>query len=149
MSDDDTVDSPTGNNGQAPDGKFTPGNGIGHRFARGNKHGRGNPTAIRMHEGRMQFLDAIHAGTLAALARKLQVSALEGDLEATKLLLGYALGRPQQAVELSGPDGTPLGLNVGAVTTIVLNALAGPEHAEMRVRIAGQLMRLGGDGDRA
>ena len=141
--DDETVDSAPGNNGQAPDGKFTPGNGIGHRFARGNKHGRGNPTAIRMHEGRMQFLDAIHAGTLAALARKLQVSALEGDLEATKLLLGYALGRPQQAVELTGADGEPLGINFAAVTTIVLNALAGAEHAEARVRIAAQLMELG------
>ena len=71
------------------------------------------------------------------------MAALEGDLEATKLLLGYALGRPQQAVELTGADGEPLGVNFAAVTTIVLNALAGPEHAEARVRIAADLMRLG------
>ena len=40
MSDDETVDSPAGNNGQAPDGKFAPGNGLGRPFAPGNKHGR-------------------------------------------------------------------------------------------------------------
>jgi len=129
-----------------PSGRFAVGNRLGRPFVAGNKHGRGNPTAIRMYEGRMQFLDAIHEGTLAALARKLQVAALEGDMEATKLLLGYALGRPQQAVELTGADGEPLGVNFAAVTTIVLDALAGPEHAEARVRIAARLMELGDAG---
>ena len=49
----------------------------------------------------MQFLEAIHEGTIPALAKKLQVAALEGDLEATRLLLGYALGKPTQAVEFA------------------------------------------------
>ena len=149
MSDDqDTPSDPPGNGvggdgrTHTPGGKFAPGNGLGRPFAAGNKHGRGNPTAIRMHEGRMQFLDAIHEGTLAALAKKLQVAALEGDMDATRLLLSYALGRPQQAVEVSGPDGSPLGLNVGTITTVILNALSGPEHMEARVRIAADLMRL-------
>ena len=43
---------------------------------------------------------------------------------------------------MSGPDGSSLGLNVGTITTVILNALAGPEHAEARVRIAADLMRL-------
>lgn len=118
----------------------------GH-FAAGNKLASGNPRAKRMYELRRQFLDAIADGTIAALAKKLQVLALQGDMDATKLLFDYTLGRPSQAVELSGPDGEPLGLNIGAVTTIVLNALAGPEHAEARVKIAADLMRLG-DADR-
>jgi hypothetical protein len=125
-----------------PAGKFAPRNGLGQRFAKGNKHGRGNPLAVKMHEGRMQFLDAIAAGTLPALAKRLQVAALEGDLKATKLLLSYCLGRPQQAVELTGAGGEPPGAGFAAVTTVVLNALSGPEHAEVRVRIAADLMRL-------
>lgn len=144
---DGTVDSPVGNNGQAPDGKFAPGNGIGHRFAPGNKHGRGNPTAIRMNEHRQQFLDAIDAGTIPALAQRIQAGALSGDEFSVKVLLDYCLGKPAQAVELTGADGEPLGVNFAAVTTIVLNALAGPEHSEARVKIAAQLMELG-DADR-
>lgn len=149
MSDDrETAVSPVPNDGQAPDGKFAPGNGLGRRFEPGNKHGRGNPQALRMHEHRMQFLEAINEGTIPALARKLQVDALKGDEFAVKVLLDYCLGKPAQAVQLSGPDGEPLGVNFAAVTTIVLNALAGPEHAEARVRIAAQLMELGGDAER-
>lgn len=113
----------------------------GH-FAPGNKLASGNPNAKRMHELRRQFLEAIADGTIAALAKKLQVAALQGDMDATKLLFDYTLGRPSQAVELTGADGEPLGLNIGAVTTIVLNALSGPEHAEARLRIAADLMRL-------
>lgn len=143
MSDDqDTVDSPVTNNGQAPDGKFARGNGIGHRFAKGNRMGRGNPNARRIHELRVKFLDAIHPDTIPALARQLQAAALRGDMDATKLLFDYCLGKPSQAVELSGPDGEPLGLNFGAVTNVVLGALSGPEHAEARVKIAADLMRL-------
>jgi hypothetical protein len=146
MNDDDPIVSPGGNdgngNGQAPNGRFLPGHGFGRRFEKGNRLGRGNPQAIRMHEHRMQFLEAIHEGTIPALAKKLQVAALEGDEFATKMVLDYALGRPQQAVELSGPDGSPLGVNIGQMTMIIMNALAGPEYAEARVRIAADLMRL-------
>ncbi len=143
MSDDEHEVSPGGNDDHTPAGKFAPGNALGHRFAPGNKHGRGNPTAIRMHEHRMQFLDAIDAGTIPALARRIQAGALSGDEFSVKVLLDYCLGKPAQAVQLSGPDGEPLGVNFAAVTTIVLNALAGDEHAEARVRIAAQLMELG------
>lgn len=148
MSDNGHVDSPAGNNDHTPAGKFAPGNGIGHRFAAGNKYGKGNPTAVRMSEHRIQFLDAVHEGTIPALVRKLQVDALKGDEFAVKMLFDYCLGKPSQAVELSGPDGESLGVNFGAVTTIVLNALSGPEHAEARVRIAADLIKLDGDGAR-
>ena len=147
MSDDEHEVSPGGNNDDhTPAGKFAPGNALGHRFAPGNKHGRGNPTAIRMHEHRMQFLDAIAEGTIPALAKRLQVAALNGDEFSVKVLLDYCLGKPAQAIELTGADGEPLGVNFAAVTTIVLDALAGPEHAEARVRIAAQLMEIGDAG---
>jgi hypothetical protein len=136
------VVSPPGNDGHTPDGKFAPGNGVGRRFEKGNRMGRGSPTAIKMNEYRRAFLEALDPRVIPALAGRLSKDALQGDLEATKVLLGYAMGRPQQAVELSGPDGAELGINVGAITTVVLGALSGPEHAEARVRIAADLMRL-------
>ena len=40
------------------------------------------------------------------------------------------------------PDGEPLGINFHAVTAVVMGALAGPEYAEARVKIAADLMRL-------
>lgn len=131
------------NDGHAPDGKFVAGNGVGHRFEKGNRFGKGNPTARKMHELRMQFLDAVHPDTIPALARGLQVKALkEGDEFAIQTLLSYCLGKPTGAIELSGPDGEPLGINFHAVTAVVLNALAGPEHAEARIKVAADLMRI-------
>ncbi len=114
-------------------------------FGRGNKAAAGNGNARRMQEYRRMFLDAIHPETIPTLARRLQAEALQGDKDAMKLLFDYVMGKPSQAVELTGADGSPLGVNFAAVTTIVLDALSGPEHAEARVKIAGDLMRLGGD----
>jgi hypothetical protein len=130
------------NNGHAPDGKFTAGNGIGHRFEKGNRFGKGNPNARRQHELHQAFLDAIHPDAIPALARRLQAQALSGDLDAAKLLLDRCLGRPSQMVALTDADGGSLGINVGAITTVVLSALSGPEHAAARVKIAADLMRL-------
>lgn len=125
--------------------------GLGHtpagKFAPGNRFGKGNPNARRMHELRQQFLDALDAGTVPALAQRLRSDALEGSEFAIKLLLEYAIGKPSQAVELSGPDGESLGLNIGAITTIILGVLSGPEHAEARVRLADQLEAMSDAGD--
>jgi len=117
-----------------------PERGPGGLFAKGNKLAAGNPQAKRMAELRGQFLAAIHPGTIPALARKLQHDALKGDEFAVRVLFDYALGKPSQAVELSGPDGSPLGLNFNAVTAIVLDALAG--DPARRIEVAARLMEL-------
>jgi hypothetical protein len=89
-------------------------------------------------------LEALDPRVIPALAGKLSKDALTGDLEAAKVLMAYAMGRPQQAaaIELSGPDGEPLGINFHAITAVVMGALSGPEHAEARVKIAADLMKL-------
>ncbi len=110
------------------------------KFAPGNRFGRGNPQARRHHEFRMQFLDAIAEGTIPMLAKRLQIAALGGDLDSTKILLDYCLGKPAAAVELSGPNGEPLGVNFHAVTAIVLDALAG--DPARRIEVAARLMEL-------
>ena len=88
----------------------------------------------------MQFLDAIHPETITAVAKKLQVQALSGDMDAIKLLLDYTLGKPQQAVALTDGDGGPLGVNFHAVTAIVLNALA--DDPAKRLEVAARLMEI-------
>lgn len=131
----DDADKPA-SNGRLPDG----------RFGLGNPGGRGNPNARKMYELRRALVDAATPKVVAGLGRKLAMLGLQGDVQAAKLYLEYVVGKPPQAVELTGADGEPLGVNFAAVTTIVLNALAGPEHAEARVRIAAQLMELGDAG---
>ena len=98
-----------------------------------------------MHANRVQFLEALDPRVIPALVGKLSREALGGDMEATKVLLGYACGRPQQAVELSGPDGSPLGLDVGSITMIILSTLAGDEHASARFALAARFKELADD----
>jgi hypothetical protein len=50
-----------------------------------------------------------------ALIRNLHALAMTGDLEAAKILLGYTYGRPRAQVELSGPDGGPMEVDVSVV----------------------------------
>jgi hypothetical protein len=110
------------------------------KFAPGNRLGRGNPNARRVHELRLQFLDAVHPDTIPALARRLQVQALNGDLDSMKLLLDYTLGKPAQAVALTDADGGPLGFNFHQVTAVVLDALA--DDPARRIEVAARLMEL-------
>src|SRR3954468_11494102 len=90
-----------GRPGHTPDGKF----------ARGNKLASGNPVAKRMYELRRALLDAADAGTVQRVARKMGELAAGGDVAAARLYLEYTVGRVPQAIELSGPDGSPIGLD--------------------------------------
>ena len=133
-----------GGQGEAVVSHVTNVGGGGHttagKFAPGNRFGRGNPQARRHHEFRMQFLDAIAEGTIPMLAKNLQIAALGGDLDSTKILLDYCLGKPGMVVALTDADGGPIGLNFNAVTAIVLDALAG--DPARRIEVAARLMEL-------
>lgn len=101
-------------------------------FGRGNKAASGNGNARRMQHFRRLFLDAIDPETIPALARRLQEEALQGDRDAMKLLFDYVMGKPSQAVELTGEDGAPLGLGLD------LSRLADDELDQLR-NIAAKL----------
>jgi hypothetical protein len=88
----------------------------------------------------MDFLNAIDPRTLPALARRLQAQALRGDMDSIKLLIDHTLGRPAQAVALTGADGESLGFNFHAVTAVVLDALA--DDPARRIEVAARLMEL-------
>ena len=119
-----------GSNGRGPGGRFAPGN----RLAQGNLVNR------RMYYLRARLLSAISPAAIEAAGRQLCAQAEAGDLAAIRVLLDYAVGRPPQAVALSGPDGEPLGTDWGRVQAALTEALA--PFAEARVAVALKLRGL-------
>src|SRR3954466_6916760 len=81
------------------------------RFGAGNRFGGGNPNARRMFDLRKALLDSAKPEDVQAVGAKLAELAMAGDVQAAKLWLEYTVGKPPQAVELTGPDGSALGLD--------------------------------------
>jgi len=107
-------------------------------FTKGNKLGRGNPVAKRSHELRKVLLDTTSAADVERVGRKLYEMALDGDVQAAQVWLSYIVGKPTQAVQVSGPDGKALGVQV--IVAAVLKAL-GP-YPEARLAVAGKLAAI-------
>ena len=74
------------------------------KFLPGNRCGRGNPHYRRLAANRTAFLEAAGPEQVKALAAKLLEKALAGDVEAARLVLGYAIGRPQPAADPDRAD---------------------------------------------
>src|ERR1700680_4032660 len=69
------------------------------RFAPGNRGGTGNPFARQVAGLRKAFLQGITVEDLAAIAAALLAKAKQGDVAAAKLVLAYAIGKPQATVD--------------------------------------------------
>jgi hypothetical protein len=113
------------------------------RFATGNGFGRGNPHLRRVHALRARLLEVVDEDAVGRLGRKLLELAEGGDLEAAKVLLAYALGKPPASVALTGPEGEPLGPDWGRLQSTILGALGA--FPEARVAVALELRRLADD----
>jgi hypothetical protein len=74
------------------------------RFVKGNQGGPGNPHCRLMAQLRMEFLRALTPDKMAAFADKLHALALEGHLDAGRLLLRYSIGQPLPAVDPDDVD---------------------------------------------
>lgn len=122
-----------------PRGDGKPGRLGNGRFGPGNAFSRGNPLNRRMFHLRAALLAAIDRQTIEAAARELGKQAAAGDLAAIKLLFDYCCGRPPQALEISGPDGEPLGSD--RREAIVLEALGEVDPAA-RLALARKLKEL-------
>ena len=85
-------------------------------------------------------------GAVQRVARKLVVLAEDGDVQAAKLWLEYIIGKPPQALELSGPDGEPLGLDWPRLQSVLLGALS--RFPEAKVQVALALRGLAADDSR-
>jgi hypothetical protein len=69
------------------------------RFAKGNPGGPGNPFARQVAELRQAALAAVTPETVHAILAKMAERALAGDVQAAKLVLAYAVGRPGAAAD--------------------------------------------------
>jgi hypothetical protein len=116
-------------NGRSYDGRFAPGNQIS----------QGNLGNKRMKELRRALLDSATPEAVREVGEALQEMARGGDVAAAKVWLDHVIGKPVQAVELSGPDGSALDLSTIVGTIMV--ALG--DMPEARVKVAAAFRRLG------
>jgi hypothetical protein len=74
------------------------------KFLRGNRCSLGNASSRKMAQLRGAFLEDIDGPKLRQLAAKLFSMAVSGDLEAAKLILFYALGKPRECPDADRLD---------------------------------------------
>ena len=65
------------------------------RFAKGNKGGPGNPFGRHLAQRRQVVAEAVSEEDLRQILAVLVAKAKEGDVPAAKLVLQYAVGKPQ------------------------------------------------------
>jgi hypothetical protein len=99
-------------------GYFLPGN----RRAAGSVGG-GNPNTKRMGELKRALLDCGSVEAVQELYRVLMDAARDGDVQAAKLLLDHLVGRPSQAIELTGSGGDPVRVDMASLTAVLLSSL--------------------------
>jgi hypothetical protein len=111
----------------------------GGRFGPANKHGRGNPLARRQYELRQMLLEAVEPKDVQDIYNVLLKATLGGDVQAARLVLEYALGKPAQALELTGAEGSRLGGDL-TLQAVIVSALAG--FPEARLAVAAELRAI-------
>ena len=80
------------------------------RFAPGNAISQGNLGNKRMKELRRALLECATEEKVKAVEESLHELAVGGDVAAAKVWLDHVVGKPVQALEVSGPDGQALNL---------------------------------------
>ena len=80
------------------DAKAASGRDANGRFARGNPGGPGNPYTRQTALLRQVVQDELNEVELRIVLQRLKALALGGDVQAIKLILAYAVGKPQNAV---------------------------------------------------
>jgi hypothetical protein len=110
------------------------------RFTTGNPGGAGNPNLKRVHALRNMLLAKVTDADFDEVLEKLIGMAKGGDLDAIKELLNRLLGRPVAAVEVSGPDGEALGVNLADVQLAVWESLK--DEPAARQKVAAGLRKL-------
>ncbi len=78
------------------------------RFTKGNKGGPGNPSMRRVAMLRKAAQAAVSEEMVRDIMAALAVRALTGDLSAAKLVLAYAIGKPEAAGDLDGDEAEEL-----------------------------------------
>jgi hypothetical protein len=124
--------------GRAPNGQWAP----------GNRAALGNPNNRKMHQLRAALLDSAKPEDVQAVGAKLAELAKAGDVQAARVYLEHVIGKAPQSVELTGPDGSALGLDWQRVEAAVLAALQ-PFGDQARFAVALALRGVVTDAGRA
>ncbi len=74
------------------------------RFAKGNPGGPGNPYSRQVANLRGALVGAVTEDDFKAIAEKLVERAKSGDVPATKLLLIYTIGKPEDPINQDDLD---------------------------------------------
>lgn len=72
------------------------------RFGEGNKAAKGNPVTRRHHELKRAMMEAVTPEMLLGVMRSMVKAALQGDVQAARLVCEYTVGKPKERVELTG-----------------------------------------------
>jgi hypothetical protein len=118
------------------------------RWAPGNRASQGNANNRRMARLRAALLDSATPEDVRDVGAKLAELAKGGDVAAARVYLEHVIGKAPQSVELTGPDGSPLGLDWGRVESAILAALT-PFGEQARFAVALALRGIVTDADRA
>jgi hypothetical protein len=76
----------------------------GRPFEVGNTYGRGNPFFRKQAEVRKAILDDLGVDAIRKLMRKLYDQAMGGDVNAARVVLNYAIGKPAPVVDPDRAD---------------------------------------------
>lgn len=76
-------------------------NAQGH-FLKGNKGGPGYPGAARVFEFRKAIQDAVEPEVAAGIIRKAAAMALNGNVDAMRLVLDRLVGKPTEHLKVEG-----------------------------------------------
>lgn len=90
------------------------------RFLPGNKMGTGNPIVKKQAEYRRQFHAAVTPDMMRQVALAMYRLALDGDVQAARLVADYTLGKPIPAVEAE--EGQPTVPGALVINLIAPNA---------------------------
>lgn len=72
-----------------------------HRFQPGNKFGKGNPLAVKMHEYQKSLFSAIGKKKFKDLVQKIYERAMKGDMIAARILVERLCGKLKDNTEIT------------------------------------------------
>jgi hypothetical protein len=113
-------------------------------FAKGNRLATGNPQARRAAELRKVLRDATTEEDVRGVWKALTGAAMGGDTVAMRLFLEHTVGKPVQALEISGTEGEPVKFNMAAFVGVIQTALV--DHPEAQYKLAAALKGVKLDG---
>jgi len=103
----------------------------------------GNPHVKKMAQYKRALMDAGSDERVKSVTDSLfaAATAASPDIAAAKLLLDHWCGRPTQSIEVSGPDGDNVRLDVANMASVIMIALK--DHPEARYKVATALRQIG------